>query len=67
MYWVVKLSRQGGQYRITLPRGLLTEAGLKEAELLRLEWFVPSTIIIEEYHGKAKEKGSVQEDKTRAD
>ena len=61
-YHLVKLNRHGKQYRITLPGELVERAGLVNAEILRLQWFAPNTILIEEYLGKGKEKGDLQKD-----
>lgn len=56
MEWVVKLTRHGGQYRITLPRELIAKCGFEEVEYIRLTKNVGYTVKIEEYYGKREEK-----------
>ena len=67
MDYVVKLTHQGGQYRVTLPGGLVVEAGLENAEVLRLRFFPQHRILIEEYHGKDSEKRDLPEDQSKSD
>ena len=62
MDWVVRLTKHGGQYRITLPRGLLSDAGLEDVEFVKLSRAVRGRIIIEEYYGQSKEKRDLQKD-----
>ena len=62
--WIVKLQRNGNQYRVTLPKRLIAFADLEDAEYLRLECGVSGGVIIKEYHGKGKEEGRIQEDKS---
>lgn len=62
--WIVKLQSNSGQYRVTLPKKLVRFADLEGAEYLRLECGVSGGIIIKEYHGKGKEEGRIQEDKS---
>lgn len=62
MGWVVKLQRHGGQYRITIPRGLIEKVGFECAEIVILNAVVKGRIVIEEYYGKGKEKRDLPED-----
>lgn len=64
MDWVVKLTKQGGQCRITLPRELLVKAGFEDVEYVRLRPMQVFAIKIEAYHGKGKENRDIQEDQT---
>lgn len=64
MYWVVKLTRHGDQYRVTLPRKLIEGMAFQDVEFVRLEEYPSIGIIIKEYYGKGKEKGDLQEDQT---
>ena len=61
---VVKLTKHYGQYRVTLPRELVERAWLKDVEYVKLYTVSPGRIVIEEYHGKGKEKGDLQKNKT---
>ena len=64
MHWVVKLTRQGEQYRITLPKGLIRECGYKDVEYVSLLKYGKVGIVIEAYHGKGKEKRDISEDRS---
>lgn len=64
MNWVVKLTRHGGQYRITLPRELIFKCGFEEVEFVRITKNTGYTIKIEEYYGKRKEKRDIPEDRS---
>lgn len=61
-HWIVKLTRDRGQTRVTLPRLLIAEAGLEDAELVRLDVTGGRWVVIREYHGKGNEKGDLQKD-----
>lgn len=67
MYRVVKLTKHLGQYRVTIPRELIERCGFKDVEFVRLDWFPKQTIVIQEYHGKDKEKRDVPEDQAGSD
>lgn len=60
--WIVKLTRDRGQTRVTLPRLLIAEVGFDDVEVVRLRRGMRGMIIIEEYHGKSKEKRDIPED-----
>lgn len=62
MDWVVKLTKHGGQYRITLPRELIFKCGFEEVEFVRLRPMQVFAIKIEEYYGSKKEKRDIPED-----
>lgn len=61
-HWIVKLTRNRGQTRVTLPRLLIAEMGLEDVELVRLQKGIKGGILIEEYHGQSKEKRDIPED-----
>lgn len=63
MEWIVKLTRHGGQYRITLPRELIVKAGLEDVKVVKLESVVAGGIVVRGYYGKWKEKRDIPEDK----
>lgn len=60
---IMKLTRDRGQTRVTLPRELIQEAGLEDVELVYLYVWNGREICIEEYHGKGQEKRDVPEGK----
>ncbi|MBA7495719.1 hypothetical protein ES702_06308 [subsurface metagenome] len=62
MHWVVKLQRHGDQYRITLPRELIVKCGFEAVEYVSLLKYGDVGVMIEEYHGKRKEKRDLPED-----
>lgn len=64
MEWVMKLSKSYGQYRVTIPRELIEDIDFDEVLFVRLRKCPGVGILIEEYHGKGKEKGGIQEDQT---
>ena len=50
--FIQKLSESGGQYRVTLPKDLLKQAGLEKARVVEI-WVTEESIVhIKEYHGK---------------
>lgn len=54
--FIQKMSESGGQYRVTLPKQLLKEAGLEEARVVEI-WVTEGSIIhMREYHGKRARK-----------
>lgn len=57
----MKLSKSYGQYRVTIPRELISEVGFDNALFVRLESGLGGLITIREYHGKGKEKRDVPE------
>ena len=62
MEWVMKLMKSYGQYRVTIPRELIEEVGFEKVLLVRLEKICKGGILIDEYHGKSKEKRDLPED-----
>lgn len=63
-HWVVKLQKHGGQYRVTLPRSLIKECKFEDVEYVSLLKYGNVGVMIEEYHGKGKEKGGLPEDQS---
>jgi hypothetical protein len=61
MDWVVKLTKHGGQYRVTLPRELVVKARLEDVDFVELDSVYPDWIMIKGYHGKEKEKRDLPE------
>jgi len=50
--FIQKLSESGGQYRVTLPKDLLKQAGLEKARVVEI-WVTEESIVhIKEYHAK---------------
>lgn len=62
MDWIVKLQKNEGQYRITLPGELIVKAGLEDVKIVKLVVHLGGGIIVKEYYGKGKEKRDIQED-----
>jgi len=60
----MKLTKHYGQYRITLPREVIKKEGLEKVEYVMLSRFRGVGIVVEEYHGKSKERRDVPEDQT---
>lgn len=58
----MKLSKSYGQYRVTIPRELIEELDFDEVLFVRLARGIKGGILIEEYHGKGKEKRDIQKD-----
>jgi len=58
----MKLSKSYGQYRVTIPRELIEELDFDEVLFVRLLRGIKGGILIEEYHGKGKEKRDIQKD-----
>jgi len=54
--FIQKISDSGGQYRVTLPKQLLKQAGLEKARVVEI-WVTEESIIhIKEYHAKEARK-----------
>lgn len=58
----MKLSKSYGQYRVTIPRELIEELDFDEVLFVSIERGIKGGILIEEYHGKRKEKRDIQKD-----
>ena len=57
--FVQKIGPSGGQYRVTLPKLLLEQAGLEKVRVVEM-WVTEESIIhIKEYHGRKKTKGRI--------
>jgi bifunctional DNA-binding transcriptional regulator/antitoxin component of YhaV-PrlF toxin-antitoxin module len=57
--FIQKISDSGGQYRVTLPKLALKEAGLEKARVVEI-WVTEESIIhIKEYHAKKRAKRRV--------
>lgn len=52
MHYIVKVQRNRGQLRITIPRGLMKDAMLEDEEIVILKKGVCDRIVIERYKGK---------------
>ena len=52
--YIQKIGPSGGQYRITLPKQLLKQAGLEKARVVEM-WVTEESIVhIREYHAKKR-------------
>ena len=57
--FIQKLATSGGQYRVTLPKDLLKQAGLEKARVVEI-WVTEDSIVhIREYHAKKRAKYKV--------
>lgn len=56
MHYLVKLTYQRGQYRITIPKELVERQALGSAEVIKLTVGPGGKIILEEYYGKEKSR-----------
>lgn len=56
MHYLVKLTCQRDQYRITIPRELVRKTSLQFVEVLKLTEGPGGKITLEEYHGKDKNR-----------
>ena len=54
MHYLVKLTYQRDQYRITIPKDLVRKLNLGAVEVMKLTEWPKGKIIIEEYDGKDK-------------
>lgn len=50
--WINKIYKQGGQYRVTLPKNLVKELGFEKARIVEISKTSDGSIKIKEYHGK---------------
>lgn len=64
MSWIVKLQKNRGQYRITIPKELIVKSGLEDAKIIKLEELLGGEIVIREYYEKGKEKSGIQKDRS---
>ncbi|MBA7494438.1 hypothetical protein ES702_05014 [subsurface metagenome] len=56
--FIQKLSDSGGQYRVTLPKDLLKQAGLEKARVVEI-WVTEESIVhMKEYNAKKTRKRS---------
>ncbi len=57
--FIQKIGPSGGQYRVTLPKLLLKQAGLEKARVVEM-WVTEESIVhIKEYHAKKRAKRRV--------
>jgi len=63
--WIQKLSKSGGQYRVTLPKNMIKNLGLEKARVVEM-WGTEGHIIhIKEYHGKKSREGHNKAGRTK--
>lgn len=64
--FIQKISSSGGQYRVTLPKELLKEAGLEKARVVEIWVNKESVVNIKEYHAKKRAKYRVSGSRAKA-
>ena len=57
--FIQKIGPSGGQYRVTLPKQLLKQAGLEKARVVEMWVTEGNMIIIKEYNAKTKARKRV--------
>ncbi len=65
--FIQKLSESGGQYRVTLPKDLLKQAGLEKARVVEIWVTEESVIHIQEYHAKKTSKRRDKASRSKTD
>jgi len=50
--YIIKVTRSGGQYRVTLPKDLVRVLGLEKVRVVEIWEGEDDTIMMKEYHGK---------------
>jgi hypothetical protein len=56
-HWVVKIVKNRGQYRVTIPRTMVKEMSWEDVEYLALNRTGENEIKVEEYGSKEKSRG----------
>jgi bifunctional DNA-binding transcriptional regulator/antitoxin component of YhaV-PrlF toxin-antitoxin module len=65
--FIQKISSSGGQFRVTLPKDLLKQAGLEKARVVEM-WVTEDSIVhIREYHAKKRRKTRVAGHRLKTD
>lgn len=67
MAWHVRLTKHTGQYRITLPKDLIEEAGFEGVQFVELKNMGSYGILIKEYYGKKNAKRDLQKNRHGSD
>ncbi|GAF78171.1 unnamed protein product [marine sediment metagenome] len=57
--WINKIYKQGGQYRVTLPKNLMKELGFEKVRVVEISKRSDGSINIKEYHAKKRAKNRV--------
>lgn len=65
--FIQKMGIYGNQYRVTLPKDLLKQAGLEKARVVEM-WVTEESIVhIKEYHAKKRRKTRVAGNTAKTD
>ena len=65
--FIQKIGPSGGQYRVTLPKMLLKQAGLEKARVVEMWVTEESVVHIKEYHGKKRDNRRVPGHRAKID
>lgn len=62
--FIHRITKDRGQYRVTLPKELIENLGLEKTRVVEIWEGEDDTINIKEYHGKRKKKRDIPEDQS---
>lgn len=62
MPYHVRLTKQSGQYRVTIPLELIKSLGYEDVQFIEMKDLGNTGILIREYYGKKREKRDLSKD-----
>lgn len=67
MPYHVRLTKHGGQYRVTIPQELIKSLGYEDVEFIEMKDLGCTGILLREYYGKRKEKRDLPKNRSGSD